>query len=224
MRRVVLACKTVEEELRPLLPDGVDFHSLEQGLHRTPDRLRESLQAELNAIEADEILLGYGLCGNGIAGLVAPRSRLIIPRVDDCISILLGSAERYREEFVREPGTYWLSNGWIQHSETDPYREYRRSVAKYGEETALWIAGEMMKGYRRLALIETGAGDMRELREYAHQFASFFQLEYVEVKGKNDLATSLLSGEWDNDRFVVASPGQPVSVEMFLAPLGIANG
>src|SRR5512133_2415672 len=105
-RLVVLACKVIEDELRPLLAPNVEFRSVEQGLHRHPEKLQESLQQEIDSIDADEILLGYGLCGKGVVGLKSSVARLVVPRVDDCISLLLGSLDRYHEEFEKEPGTY----------------------------------------------------------------------------------------------------------------------
>ncbi len=223
MKLAVIACQTVEAELRPLLPPGTTFVVLEQGLHRTPEKLRVSLQKEIDALEVDEILLGYGLCGNGVAGLRSSCARLVVPRVDDCISLLLGSLERYKEEFDREPGTYWFSLGWIDHSQ-DPYKEYQRCVDKYGEETARWVAHEMMKGYRRTALIDTGVCPADPLRQYVRQFAEFFGLSYDETTGTNDLLRELMSQERRDDRFVVVEPGQPITVDMFLPALTAING
>lgn len=223
MRQAVLACATVEAELRPLLPPDVELRVMEQGLHRAPDRLRERLQQEIETIDADEILLGYGLCGNGVVGLVSRRARLILPRVDDCISILLGSSDRYREEFRREPGTYWLSHGWIEHGE-NPYTDYQRCLQKWDEATARWVAGELLKGYRRLVLIDTGACPVMRIRGYAMEFAAFFGLRYEEMKGGDCLLRALLSAEERDDRFVVIEPGHEISAELFGPAMAIAEG
>ncbi|MGE5617991.1 MAG: DUF1638 domain-containing protein [Sphingomonadaceae bacterium] len=223
MKPAVIGCQAVEAELRSLLPPGTEFVVLEQGLHRTPDLLRQALQRAIDAIEADEILLGYGLCGNGVVGLRSPRARLVVPRVDDCISLLLGSFERYREEFQREPGTYWFSYGWIEHSK-DPYKEYQRCLTQYDEETARWVAHEMMKGYRRAVLIDTGVCPLRRLRGYAKQFARFFGLDYEEMTGSSDLLRALTSPEQRGSQFVVVQPGEAISADMFVPALGTANG
>jgi len=224
MRRTVIACETIEGELQRLLPPGVELRVLDRGLHQTPRRLTESIQREIDSANADEVLLGYGLCGGGIAGLRASNCRLVVPRVDDCISILLGSAERYREEFQREPGTYWLSEGWIENAR-DPYREYQRSREKYGEETARWLAAEMMRGYRRLALIDTGVCPVDRLRGYAREFAAFFRLEYVEMVGSDALLRSLLFfRETAPGLVVVVEPGGTVSADSFLPALATING
>ncbi len=223
MRLAVIACQTVEAELRPLLPPDTTFVVLEQGLHRTPDKLRESLQKEINALDADEILLGYGQCGNGVVGLTSRTGRLVVPRVDDCISLLLGSYDRYREEFEKEPGTYWFSLGWIDHS-MDPFKEYQRCIEKYGDETARWVAHEMMKGYHRTALIDTGACPVSRLRGYVRQFAEFFGLVYDEMVGSDELLRDLVSPERRDHQFVVVERGQAITADMFLPVFSTING
>ena len=77
------------------------------------------------------ILLGYGRCSNGLAGLRAGRHRLVLPAVDDCISLLLGSRAPYLEQFTAQPGTYYYTRGWIEYID-DPYHEYLEMIPKYG--------------------------------------------------------------------------------------------
>jgi len=73
------------------------------------------------------VVLGYGLCGNGLHGLKAGRHTLLAPRADDCIALLLGSYQAYRREFDAEPATYWLSKGWLE-SGSNPLQEYRSTL------------------------------------------------------------------------------------------------
>jgi hypothetical protein len=223
LKSFIIACKTVEDELRALMPANVGIKGLEQGLHRHPDHLRETLQAEIDSIDADVILLAYGLCGNGVVGLKSDRARLVVPRVDDCIAVLLGSYERYRTEFEKEPGTYWFSHGWVEHSQ-DPYKEYLRVREKYDEETAKWVAGETLKGYHRAVLIETCAADPDGLREYVRRFAEFFDLEYQETSGTDELLRKMLGQEFPPEDFVTVEPGQVITVEMFNPSVGLPNG
>ena len=56
---------------------------------------------------------------SGVIGLVATHCRLVIPRVDDCIAIFLGSREEYGRQVASEPGTYYLTKGWIE-AKDDP--------------------------------------------------------------------------------------------------------
>ena len=60
-RTKVVACATVIEEMLPLLPGGMTYEVLDFGLHLTPPKLRDRLQATIDAAsrEADTIILGY---------------------------------------------------------------------------------------------------------------------------------------------------------------------
>lgn len=126
-RILVIACATVIEEMLPLLPPDVGHRILDFGLHTDPPKLRKALQEAIDESKgrADTILLGYGLCSQGVIGLRANGCTLVVPRVDDCISIFLGSASAYKKQSRSEPGTYYLTKGWIE-VEKAPFRNMRR--------------------------------------------------------------------------------------------------
>jgi hypothetical protein len=208
--RKVIACATVIEEMLPLLPDDVSYEILDFGLHRTPEKLRGQLQATINTTDAkvDTIILGYGLCSMAVVGLKATRATLVVPRVDDCIAIFLGSHAAYQEQFGREPGTYYLTKGWIEVSDT-PFAEYERLVEKYGPEQAERMIKLMLKNYTRLAFIDTGHYEQERYREYARRTAERFELRYEEIPGSRALVKKMLYGPWDDD-FVTARPGETI--------------
>jgi hypothetical protein len=83
-----------------------------KGLHNLGDiKMRRILQEEIEKVEPDKyeaILLGYGLCNNGTLDLRAAVP-VVIPKAHDCITLLLGSKEKYREYFDQNPGTQSLS-------------------------------------------------------------------------------------------------------------------
>jgi hypothetical protein len=213
-RANIIACETIDDEIHKVNRRGFPCRFLEHGLHRTPDLLRERLQeAVLEVKEGDVILLGYGLCSNGVIGLRSPDKWLIIPRVDDCISLLLGSRKAYLEHFAREPGTYYLTKGWIEHGKT-PYQQYQEHLEKYDPETALWLARELLKNYTRVALVDTGAYDLDGYRSYARQFADFFGLRLEELPGTIRLLHDLATGKWGRD-FLIVEPGTEVTEAMF---------
>ena len=97
----VIACHVLWRELchfGSMSRNTLTFHFLKQGLHTTPDLLREQLQKTINGVPEDEgytaVLVGYGLCCNGIEGIFARNIRLVFMRGHDCITFLLGSKER----------------------------------------------------------------------------------------------------------------------------------
>jgi uncharacterized 2Fe-2S/4Fe-4S cluster protein (DUF4445 family) len=123
----VIACATVIEEMRSYLPPGVEIHALDFGLHVNPRELKRVLQETVNAVATgvNTTLLGYGLCSMAVVGLQATGCTLVVPRVDDCIAIFLGSDAAYRHQTSREPGTYYLTKGWIEAGDS-PFEEYDR--------------------------------------------------------------------------------------------------
>lgn len=211
--RTILACATVMEELLPWLPPEVTYQVLDFGLHVDPPALKAALQAAIDAAEADEVILGYGLCSMAVLGLKANRCTLIIPRVHDCIAIFLGSHSAYQQQAGAEPGTYYLTKGWIEVGDT-PFSEYDRLAEQYGADRADRLIRLSIRHYTRLALIDTGRGDMTPYRIYARRLAERWGLRFEEIPGSDALVRKMLSGPWDAD-FVVVPPGETVRYDQF---------
>jgi len=210
----IIACATVAEELRHLGVPEERMTVLEFGLHSYPDRLKTELQAAIDAVEGEcDLLLGYGLCSYAAVGLRSDTHRLVIPRVDDCIALFLGSRAEHMRVLHEEPGTYYLTKGWVEAQE-GTFQEYARLVERYGEARAMRVARAMLANYTRLALINTGNYRMEEYREYARETAGFLELRFEEIPGSNRMLTMLLEGEW-GDEFVVVEAGSAVTLEQF---------
>jgi hypothetical protein len=220
----IIACATVIEEMLPLLPEGVTYEVLDFGLHLTPEKLRSQLQKAINAAsaEADTIILGYGLCSMAVVGLKATGCTLVVPRVDDCIAIFLGSRAAYQKQFGQEPGTYYLTKGWIEVSDT-PFAEYERLAEKYGPEQAERMVKLMLKNYTRLAFIDTGHYEQERYREYTRRMAEWLELRYEEIPGSKALVKKMLYGPRDDD-FVIARPGDTIRYADFKPAASTENG
>lgn len=206
----IIACATVIEEMEPLFSSDVDFEVLDFGLHLTPENLKRSLQQSIDRAGKthDVVLLGYGLCSMAVVGLYANCCTLVIPKVDDCIAIFLGSHAAYRQQIAKEPGTYYLTKGWIEVSDT-LLDEYQVIVEKYGQDRADRIMDQMLKNYKRLVYIDTGTDHQEKYQSYACSVAEKFDLDFEVVPGKQSLIKKMLFGPWD-DEFVVIEPGQVV--------------
>lgn len=214
----VVACEVFRDEIRAAGAVDAACRFLPQGYHRTPGRMPPLIQAELDQAPpgADAIVLAYGLCSNGVVGLRSPGPPLVLPRVHDCIAMLMGSRQAYETEAARCPGSYYLTRGWIEYGR-NPYSQYRDEyVPKYGEETAAWIARELMKHYRRVVLIDHGLGGVDRYRAYTREMADFFGIACEEMPGSLGYLRRLLAGPWDDEDFVVVPPGQAVEQAPFL--------
>jgi hypothetical protein len=210
-RTKVIACATVIEEMSSYLPSGVDACVLDFGLHVNPEVLKRALQETIDSstTSVDTILLGYGLCSQAVVGLHANGCTLVVPKVDDCIAIFLGSEQAYKVQHQNAPGTYYMTKGWIEAGDS-PFGEYDSMVERYGEERARMLMGKILKNYTRLALINTGEYELERYRDYCRRTAERFGLHYEEIPGSNTLIKKLLYGPWDDD-FVVARPGETIT-------------
>ncbi len=222
---VIIACRVFQELIQTSLPPdlaGCQTHYLDFGLHRTPARLGEALQASLNALpDPSLVVLGYGLCGNGLLGLQAGRHRLLVPRADDCVAVLLGSRQEYLDRFQAEPGTYYLTRGWLEAGH-DPLGEFEAYCERFDGETAAWLLDQQYLHYRRLALVTHSQADLEACRPRARQVAAFCQrwgMAFEEVAGSERLLNKLLwiaaGHEPVDDEFVVVEPGGSLSFDHF---------
>ncbi|MFC1883260.1 DUF1638 domain-containing protein [Thermodesulfobacteriota bacterium] len=211
----LIACRTVIEEMKPLVPPNTECITLDSGLHVNPEKLRAALREIINEITADteNIILGYGLCSMGVIGLSASRSNLVVPRLDDCIAIFLGSRKAYENELDKEPGTYFLSKGWVEAGIT-LLDDLKRMEKEYGKDRADRIMKRMLKNYRRLAYVDMGNGDQDQYRKFSRRAAEKLNLDYQQIRGTKDFMEKILKGPWDDD-FIVAPPGYTISMDDF---------
>ena len=202
----VIACATVIEEMLPMMPSELVYQKLEFGLHTNPDELRTALQEAIDKSggEFSTILLGYGLCSRAVAGLKSNSRTLIIPKVDDCIGIFLGSDAEYKEQHRTQPGTLYQTKGWIEADKS--LKELPDMVKRYGEKKARWLFKQMFKNYTRLAFINTGNYEIERYRAESHATAQDLGLKYEEIPGSSALVKKLLFGPWDSE-FVIVLPG-----------------
>ena len=238
MRLVVVACEVMHREISYCIARSkniVDARFLKKGLHDIGRvEMSKALREEISTVPQDQydaILLGYALCNYGTAGLVADKIPLVAPRAHDCITLLMGSKERYRNFFNGNPGTYYRSTGWIERSspEVGPdgkpisvltqlglNRSFEELVAKYGEDNAQYIA-ETLEGwggtnsYDTLAYIDMDIGDFPDQEEQAREEAREKGWRFERLAGDIGLLRRLVDGEWDPDEFLVAQPGQKIA-------------
>lgn len=221
----VLACPVLRDLIEPRLAGSeTSAVYLDYGLHVLPKRMAPCLQKELDALEEPSlVLIGYGLCGNGLEGLEAGRHTLVIPRADDCITILLGSHQAYARAQQEHPGTYYLTRGWLEVG-AHPLGEYQDLVERFGRESADHVLDTLFGGYTRLCLLASTDADLAACRAEAREIAEFcskrWGMSYEEQIGSDVLLRGLLDAPQAMDAlgedFVVVPPGGRVKPQMFL--------
>lgn len=196
--------------LGPLADPETEMRVLEIAQHLVPEKLRARLMEEIAAIEEEGayILLGYGLCGRALEGVVSARSTLVLPRVDDCVGALLGSRSRHKELVKKRPGCYFLEQHWLE-TELNIFDLAAKEPDRIPPERREEIMALALKHYTSLALLDSGiAAPEAEARclEYAGRHA----LEFFRLQTDLGFLSRLFSGPWDEEEFLVCSPGQPI--------------
>ncbi|HVN24988.1 MAG TPA: DUF1638 domain-containing protein [Syntrophorhabdales bacterium] len=217
MSSIIIACNTIADELNLAIKATGATHPvlwIDSKLHTKPEKLREQIQSAISRISnVSTIILAFGYCGNALVGIKSEHARLVFPKVEDCISVLLGSAER-RRTLSKETCSYYLTRGWLE-SENNLAEEYTYCVKKFGLQRALKVMHAMLKSYRHLTLIDTGAYDLERLRPRTEELATTLGLCHKVVEGSQRLFQKLLTGPYDNE-FVQMEPGQEITLDSLL--------
>jgi N-methylhydantoinase A/oxoprolinase/acetone carboxylase beta subunit len=195
------------------------------GLHNQPNELRRRLQAAIDEVESDEtcsrIVIGYGLCGKGTVNIHARKVPLVIPRVHDCIALFLGSDQAYRDQFAKEPGTYYISAGWYTEqiddkkdnpdkiwvgSESMGSKEIREQYGDKSADNIINFFSSWHHNYNRAAFIDTGIGNKNKYKQHAIELANKHGWKFENIPGNLNLLTRLLTTEATTKEILVVPP------------------
>jgi hypothetical protein len=228
MRLLLIGCEVILRELCDAVarsPHIVDVTFLTKGLHDLGGKaMRIRLQEEIDKVDPgkyDAVVLGYGLCGNGLAGLEARAIPVVIPRAHDCIALLMGSREVFARFFRENPGVYYRSAGWVERgSELLPLARGQTGygmtldalVEKYGEDNGRFLYDEFTRyqeNYSQLTYIETGLEPDSRFEDQSRAEADEKGWKFQSIRGDLSLFHRLLAGDW-NDDFLVLQPGERV--------------
>ncbi|MBN2604714.1 MAG: DUF1638 domain-containing protein [Bacilli bacterium] len=149
MKVKILSCQIFEvyldfllKEYTPRFDFDIEYFEIDQ--HNQPKQLNHLLQEKINrTLGYDLIILIYGICGNATTGITASSTKIVIPRVHDCSTILLGNKAIHHKVFHHRPSQGWSCISYTQSDthqtpyEVNPkYLEFRE---KYDEDTSLYL-------------------------------------------------------------------------------------
>lgn len=204
MKRIIIACATLRRELLSAMEanhctDPILW--LRAGAHNSPEKRLKEIHAALEKCDGyDTVLLCMTFCGNSLVGLSSGKHTLVLPRFDDCLSLLLNKCKRPMD-------TYFLNEGWLLGKE-NLLSEYDAAIKKYGKNRADRIFGSMLKNYRRMVWLSHSPAPA-----HVRDFAIHFSLELFEEKPELSLFHKLIQSDWDDD-FLIVPPGSQITLNM----------
>jgi len=178
--------------------------------HGEPADMKVMVSEALEALppEIDTVLVAMGFCG-GVWDHVAFDRRIVIPRFDDCISILLNTDDAYHPN-LKEPGHLY-----IYENEPEDFSALALLRTDYADSPDLagvdrdTLFHLWFDNYRSMDIIDTGLNDCYSEAYVmaAQENADSIHAELGYVAGSYRVLEKLVGGRWDS-QFLVAEPGQ----------------
>ena len=204
-----------------------------RGLHNNPADLRSHRCAAVDELyhqmengeldhRPDAIVLGYGLCSNGVIGVRCRDIPIVVPRTDDCIALFMGSQERYFREFSESGGAFWLNSAWLEQStslfDTDTIRrrKWQEYAEKYGEDNAdylLEMESSWISNYSTLGYIHSTVYDSPANLERAKEEADSKGWKLRELNDDLRLLRMMVDGTWNDREFLILKPGERIAAD-----------
>lgn len=205
MNAGILTCSSLEDYVaRAQANAGTAYpvYVLDKRYHVEPKDMRAKILEALGPLaEAhDTLLVSMGFCGGSWDQVTAP-CRVVLPRVDDCVSLLLQRGDGYCAN-LKEMGHLYVY-------ERDPSESL---MFRIGEDVDAETAEELIElyfaNYHHLDIIDTGFTDCYSegYVEKAQAQADRLNLALDYVPGGIHMLEKLVTGRWD-EQFLVAEKG-----------------
>lgn len=204
MKTAILACSSLEKEISLAIErTGTKYplYVLKENDHDIPHRLRRNIQQHLNTLnDYNRILMAFGTCGGAMVGLQTGDFELVIPRVDDCLSLLMGSMAR-RQQVLEGGFGIFLTESWLRHSKSMS-AELARIQRIYTPERARQVIQAMYGKFDSLNVIDTGAYDVEAILPETRALAEHLDLIHRIQTGTTAYLEALITGPWPPEHFI----------------------
>jgi hypothetical protein len=211
---LLLACPTLRREIEVTMAEKdlrYPVFYLPNELHQKPEDLNKWLCDFIaRLVNVDYVLLPMGLCGNGTLGVPSGNCTLVLPKSQDCISLLL--SDQSLADVDRPKYDFFFTDSWLDGVGSTSY-EYDFTVQKYGKETAASLMKMMYKHYKYFTYIDSGYGDYAASAAKIAELAEIVDVEIRRLPGNFGVLRKMLALEFDDD-FLIVPPGEKVFFEI----------
>lgn len=218
MSKIIMGCSSLRKHIDAAQEkEGTHYPviELDSRLHAEPKDMRTAIFSQLQVLPADTevVMLAMGLCGGSVSDLPLPVD-LVMPRVDDCITLLMHVDDAWHPN-LKEGGHLYLTDTVDGNLSVENIR--KRLIERYGEKKGLMVFDIWFDSYSSVDIIDTGIYDCRDplYLEAAKRNADLIACPLRYVDGSNILLEKLVSGRWDH-QFLTAKKGQVLREEDFI--------
>ena len=212
---MILACSSLKEHVEAAQKKMGTSHEMtviDRSFHSEPETMKEKIRETIQSFPEryDTVLIAMGFCGGAWDHVSFDRT-VVIPRTDDCVSLLLHTDDRYCP-YRKEPGHLYLyENDPKDFSAISLMRDDFRGSREFQGVDPDYLFHMIFGNYRYMDIIDTGLNDC-----YSEEYVAAAQenadkvgamLGYAE--GSNRILEKLVSGKWD-EQFLVARPGHVI--------------
>ncbi len=221
MRCKALICDVLSRDFyyySSLTDNIVDIELMDSYNHLYPKKMKESIQKKIDNVDSskyDYILMGFGLCGNALNGIQSRDIEIVVPKVHDCITLFIGSKERYQEYFEESSSSMYYISSWIEKNGInqdmqdlksiglgESYEYYEQKYGKKGAKYLSQIAKEWIRRYNKAVYVTNKL--VKE--DYSHDVLNICkkrQWNFEEIKGNSCIIENLINGDWNENEFLV---------------------
>lgn len=209
MGTVILSCSSLQAYVEAAqAKQGTDYPVIyiDRKYHADPKVMKQKIIEEEAGMPktVDTVLVAMGFCGGSWDHVVFSR-KTVIPRVDDCVSLLLQKTDAY------VPNLKQMGHMYMVEVDPDDF-DMERLFTDIPEEYQGFDAEELYRmffgNYGYLDIVDTGLNDCysEEYAIKAQKNADLMDAALDYVEGSNHLLEKLVGGQWD-EQFLVAEPG-----------------
>ncbi|MGI6094135.1 MAG: DUF1638 domain-containing protein [Lachnospiraceae bacterium] len=210
MSTIILACSSVKDyvnEAQKTMHTSYPVQLIDRKYHMDPKKMQIQLITAIEKLdpEIDTVLVAMGFCGGSWDQVSFANRRIVIPRVDDCVSLMLHTDDEYHPNLKESTHLYMMEENPEDFSLKRAFEDCKKLFEGYDEDT---LFHKLFDYYTQIDIVDTGLHDC-----YSEKYATIAQenadlinagLDYVQ--GSNRLLEKLVSGRWD-EQFLVAEPG-----------------
>lgn len=222
MKNLIIICDNLKDEVTLLSEKIVPNNNIkytsqiiyvDSKYHNMPEKLNLKLQEIIDENkEYETITLLYGQCGNATLGLKSDYSKLILPKVSDCVSLYLGGDEK-RKKLKKSERTYFFTKKYME-NDNSLYNEIIKMKEKHGDKKTIKMYRMMMDNYEYIRIINTKAYDVEDIMEKVKYLCNDLDLSYEIIDGDLSIMENVLLGIVDAN-FIVKDIGEEINNKDF---------